>query len=141
MSVRNKTRKHKKQSIIINKQKIITFNNDYNKKCSIKIELILSYTGIKSDDLIKNLGYSNNELHKHLESMFVQGMEHDNYGKWYISRIKSINDFFVNGIYSGIKINGLVNLYPKWSQIRRPIANKSNVYKGCLNGYSKMQRT
>lgn len=67
----------------------------------------------KSKNTIDELGYSAEELKSHIESLFKEGMNWDNHGKWHIDHIKPVSKFDKN---SSIKeVNALENLQPLWA--------------------------
>lgn len=60
------------------------------------------------------LKYSPEELKKHLENSFKQGMSWNNRSEWHIDHIKSIYQFVHEGITEVNIINALTNLQPLW---------------------------
>ncbi len=80
----------------------------------------------------KVLPYSVNDLEKHLESHFKDGMSWDNYGKWEIDHI--VPDSWFN--YTSVTDEGflkswsLENLQPMW---KKENLLKSNKYSGTYN--------
>jgi hypothetical protein len=70
------------------------------------------------------LGYTIDELKKHLEALFKKGMSWDNYGKWHIDHIIPINFFQFNDV-GNTEFRmcwRLENLQPLWA--------KENLSKG-----------
>lgn len=66
----------------------------------------------KDAETIKLLGYSAIELKEHIESLFLDGMSWDNYGKWHIDHIKMLSTFDKDTPID--VINALSNLRPLW---------------------------
>tara|TARA_X000000368_G_scaffold329442_1_gene266495 strand:- start:423 stop:1031 length:609 start_codon:yes stop_codon:yes gene_type:complete len=66
----------------------------------------------KTDRTSTLLGYSKTELKEHIESLFIDGMNWDNYGEWHIDHIRPISSFDI-GTDPKI-INSLDNLQPLW---------------------------
>lgn len=62
------------------------------------------------------VGYGYEELKKHLESLFKDGMSWDNYGQrgWHVDHIKPISAFLREGVSDPRIINALSNLQPMW---------------------------
>lgn len=69
-----------------------------------------------------DLYYTRDELIKHLESLFKDGMSWDNYGEWHIDHIKPISAFIKEGNLNHNEVNALDNLQPLWA--------KDNLSKG-----------
>lgn len=80
------------------------------------------YQVLKENNVNKNghyfevLGYSQEELIKHLEKQFIDGMTWDNYGKWHVDHIRPITSFDIKeiGDEEFLKCWGLDNLQPLW---------------------------
>lgn len=80
------------------------------------------YQVLKENNVNKNghyfevLGYSQEELIKHLEKQFINGMTWDNYGKWHVDHIRPITSFDIKeiGDEEFLKCWGLDNLQPLW---------------------------
>ena len=80
------------------------------------------YQVLKENNVNKNghyfdvLGYSQEELIKHLEKQFIDGMTWDNYGKWHVDHIRPITSFDIIeiGDEEFLKCWGLGNLQPLW---------------------------
>lgn len=66
----------------------------------------------KESETIKLLGYSSIELKKHIESLFIEDMSWENYGKWHINHIKMVSEFNKETPVS--VVNSLDNLRPLW---------------------------
>lgn len=66
------------------------------------------------------LGYTPLELKKHLEYLFKDGMNWENYGEWHVDHIKPICKFDNSELPS--VVNALENLQPLWA--------KDNLIKG-----------
>jgi len=66
----------------------------------------------------KYVGYTANELKKHLEYQFKEGMSWDNYGKWHIDHIRPKSSFnFSDPTDESFKLCwSLNNLQPLWAE-------------------------
>tara|TARA_R110000796_G_scaffold42933_1_gene105711 strand:- start:146 stop:895 length:750 start_codon:yes stop_codon:yes gene_type:complete len=62
----------------------------------------------------KELGYSANDLKKHLEKKFTNGMSWENHGEWHIDHIKPVSKFSKKSKVS--EVNALNNLQPLWAK-------------------------
>jgi len=68
----------------------------------------------KESDTIKLLGYSALQLKEHIEYLFLEGMNWENYGEWHIDHIKMVSSFEPNTpMYI---VNSLGNLRPLWAK-------------------------
>jgi hypothetical protein len=65
----------------------------------------------------KNLGYSVDELHKHLERQFTKGMSWQNMGEWHIDHIIPVSAFCFESEHDPAfkQCMGLPNLRPIWA--------------------------
>lgn len=80
------------------------------------------YTVLKESNIIKTnhyfdmLGYSEEDLKKHLENLFTNGMTWENYGKWHVDHIKPISSFVFESVDDAEfkKCWSLNNLQPLW---------------------------
>jgi len=80
------------------------------------IEMVLIRTGEKKIKRAHDItGYSANELRKHIESQFQEGMSWNNRREWHIDHIKPIAQFLKEGIIDPSIINALSNLQPLWA--------------------------
>lgn len=83
-----------------------------------------------NQSFIETFGYHQDDLKKHLESKFNNGMNWDNYGinGWHIDHIKPVSWFDFTDIESAIKeCWALNNLQPMWGQLN---SMKGNRYEG-----------
>lgn len=80
----------------------------------------------KTESTIDMLGYSSDELKKHLESLFEDGMSWDNYGEWHIDHIIPVAYFDPDTEVS--IVNSLDNLQPLWAEEN---LSKGKKYKDC----------
>jgi len=100
-----------------NKQRNENFYIKLNHKmgASIRKALKSNKNGRHWESLV---GYTLEDLKKHLESQFQEGMTWENYGKWHIDHIIPISLFNINGIKSkGFKkCWSLENLRPLWAK-------------------------
>ncbi len=76
----------------------------------------------KTGSAVKDLGCSIEELKKHLESKFTEGMSWDNYGEWHIDHIKPLSSFNLENREELLKACNYNNLQPLWA--------KDNLSKG-----------
>jgi hypothetical protein len=86
------------------------------------------------------LGYSLDDLIKHLENQFTNGMSWDNYGEWHVDHIIGMSNFTFTSIndYEFKKCWELDNLRPMWSTTREV---DGVLYEGNLNKGSKLPDT
>lgn len=69
----------------------------------------------KREDAERENGYTCNELRKHIESQFKEGMSWNNRSEWHIDHIKPISLFLKDGETDPKVINALSNLQPLWA--------------------------
>lgn len=71
----------------------------------------------KSDSWSKLVNYNLDDLRKHLESLFQEGMTWDNYGEWHIDHIIPISSFNItsDSCEDFKKCWELSNLQPLWA--------------------------
>ena len=69
----------------------------------------------KKESTYDTLGYKPEELIKHIQLQFQEGMSWDNYGEWHIDHIIPIIEFIKNGVTDPKIINSLENLQPLWA--------------------------
>jgi len=67
----------------------------------------------KEKTTIEMLGYSAEDLKKHIESLFLEGMSWENWGEWQIDHIKPISSF--DKTTDTKIVNNLNNLQPLWA--------------------------
>lgn len=104
-------------------------HNNYSYKLSCYTRTAI-YTSLKESNVVKYsstfdlLGYSLDDLIKHLENLFTDGMTWDNYGEWHVDHIKPISSFnFDSEDCAEFKqCWSLDNLQPLWA--------KDNLSKG-----------
>ena len=70
----------------------------------------------KSGSAVSDLGCSIDELKKHLESKFTEGMSWDNYGKWHIDHIKPLASFDLSDREQFLRACHYSNLQPLWAK-------------------------
>jgi len=68
------------------------------------------------------LGYTQQEFMRHIESLWVDGMSWSNRSEWHIDHIKPLSQFIKEGVTDPKIINALSNLQPLWA--------KDNLSKG-----------
>jgi hypothetical protein len=104
------------------------YKNDINERVRLNLRSRVK-KALKSDDAKKNnklydlLGCSILELKRHLESLFIEGMSWDNYGKWHIDHIIPCASFDLTIIDNQKKCFHYTNLQPLWAF--------DNLSKGC----------
>lgn len=76
----------------------------------------------KSSTTIKMLGYSADDLKSHLENLFKEGMDWNNYGDWHIDHKKPVSLFSKDTDVS--VVNALDNLQPLWAYENLSKSNK-----------------
>jgi hypothetical protein len=73
----------------------------------------------KADLTINMLGYSANDLKTHMESLFQEGMNWNNWGEWHIHHIKFVSEFPIDT--PQCVVNALNNLIPLWKEDHKKI--------------------
>lgn len=88
----------------------------------------------KSEHTDELLGYSSNELKKHLESLFTPEMSWNNYGEWHVDHIIPVSQFNPDTPVS--VVCSLNNLQPLWATTREieNVVYEGNLNKGNKNG-------
>lgn len=81
---------------------------------SILNNALKRFGGKKESETIKLLGYSALQLKEHIESLFLEGMNWENYGEWHIDHIKMVSSFDINTPMC--IVNSLENLRPLWAK-------------------------
>lgn len=61
----------------------------------------------------RKLGYTTDELRSHIESLFLEGMNWENWGAWHIDHIRPVSSFPSGTPLT--EINALSNLRPLWA--------------------------
>lgn len=69
----------------------------------------------RTDRTSAMLGYTKEELSAHIESLFLDGMNWENWGTWHIDHIRPISSFLKSGVSDPKEINALRNLRPLWA--------------------------
>ena len=90
---------------------------------SIRQSLKNNKTGRHWEDLV---GFKLSDLREHLQSLFVKGMNWDNYGAWHIDHILPVSSFSFSSIeHPGFKkCWRLKNLQPLWAAVNIGKHNK-----------------
>lgn len=70
----------------------------------------------KVGSAIEDLGCSIEELKKHLESQFQEGMNWGNYGEWHIDHIEALANFDLTNYSELRKACNYSNLQPLWAE-------------------------
>jgi hypothetical protein len=138
----------KKEYVVINKEKLYeyqinyriknpNYNSDYQKKRrseDINYRLIGNLRA-RITNIIKNktkntlncLGLPVNEFKLYIESLFVEGMNWDNYGKWHIDHIIPLSSVKIEEeIY---QLCHYTNLQPLWADDNLKKSNKILIKK------------
>lgn len=68
------------------------------------------------------LGYTQGQFKRHIESLWLDGMSWDNRSEWHVDHIKPLSLFIKEGVTDLKIINALDNLQPLWA--------KDNIAKG-----------
>lgn len=77
---------------------------------------VLNLTGkTKRTKTELELGYTKEELRRHIEKNFSDGMSWENHGSWHIDHIVPISEMVSLGVECPKKINALSNLIPVWA--------------------------
>lgn len=77
--------------------------------------MVKGYGVSKTGSTCELLGYTRIELISHIESLFSDGMNWDNYGDWHIDHIKPVSKLISEGIKDPSVVNALENLQPLWA--------------------------
>jgi metal-dependent amidase/aminoacylase/carboxypeptidase family protein len=75
--------------------------------------------GDKAKQTVKLIGCPIEELKRHLESKFLDGMSWDNYGEWHIDHIKPCSKFDLTKETQQLKCFNYKNLQPLWAKQNR----------------------
>lgn len=124
--------KKNKERILVRNKKWIEENKDYFKRInsentkkwlkknphivvwrSILYRTIYKFEIEKESKTIELLGYSANDLKKHIESQFTEGMSWDNWGEWHIDHKYPLSLFDKDTPIN--IVNSLENLKPLWA--------------------------
>ena len=135
MKIKTLEYREKNRKLLCEKQKIYQLNNrakrnEYHRKRYHKSKMVRVghfISGRIYKDLRKRkdgqsweklVGYTIEDLFKHLESQFVEGMSWDNYGKWHIDHIKPMSSFHYESPFDDEfkQCWSLKNLQPLWAE-------------------------
>jgi predicted DNA binding CopG/RHH family protein len=120
-----------KRYLIKNREKINKYNRDYKReKQSLNVRLIANcrsriWKALKGvNKSIHTISFSLigcdiEELKKHLEQQFKDGMNWNNYGKWHIDHIKPCLSFNLLDQKQILKCFNYKNLQPLWAKENR----------------------
>jgi uncharacterized protein (DUF2132 family) len=86
--------------------------------------VIRRFGGKKELSTYETLGYSAEQLKKHLENLFTEGMSWENWGEWHIDHKIPISCFNKNE--DPKVVNSLDNLQPLWAVENIKKSNKIN---------------
>jgi hypothetical protein len=70
------------------------------------------------------LGYTRDDLRRHMEALFTDGMSWENHGEWEIDHIKPVKAFWDEGVTDPKIVNALSNLQPLWKSDNRKKSSK-----------------
>jgi len=101
----------------------------YKLKSNLRARLYMALKrnkATKRSQTMKYVGCSVYELKKHLESLFLEGMNWDNYGEWHIDHIYPISMIDLTVEDNIYKVMNYINLQPLWA---RDNIIKSNTIK------------
>lgn len=137
---KKKLRKQYKEWSNKNKDKIKEYNKNQIERRKIEPQLRLQhsfsalvYYSLKTHGSSKNgysweiiVNYTIQDLMKHLEQQFIEGMTWDNYGKWHVDHIipQSVFNFTSYEDNEFQECWALTNLQPLWSQDNLIKSNK-----------------
>jgi len=77
---------------------------------------VLALTGARKNTKTESIiGYSRQDLIKHIESLFEDGMTWNNHGEWHIDHRTSVSELVDLGVKDPAVINSLNNLQPLWA--------------------------
>jgi len=111
---------HRKETIERNKQYSINkrkVNIHHRLSCYLRTRIYQALKGKgKSANTIQLVGCSVERLKFHLESMFQQGMNWDNYGKWHIDHIEPCANFDLSIPEEQTACFHYTNLQPLWAK-------------------------
>lgn len=119
--IKQYTKNRNKEKTKIRKQRYHSKKKDdpcYRLNCSVRSHIFYATKQAKNNTKWINIvGYSVQELRIHLESLFVDGMSWDNYGKWHIDHIRPVASFDFSGDPFGTAKEcwQLDNLQPLWA--------------------------
>jgi hypothetical protein len=142
---RERTREYARVYRNVNKELVCTYYKKYDKKrrsdpsfrasSNISRQIRKALCGEKLYSWEKIVGYSQQDLRKHLESQFDVYMSWDNYGAyWHIDHIQPQSDFSLNDIEQLKACWALANLRPLEAKYN---IRKSNSLEVSLNNFIK----
>lgn len=103
--------------------------NDINHKIACNLRSRLYQALMKNQKVgsaVDDLGCSIEELKKHLENQFQEGMTWDNYGKWHIDHIKPLANYDLTNRIIFLELCSYKNLQPLWLKDNLSKSNKEN---------------
>jgi len=112
-----------------NKEKASIYGKRYRDKyphvkaCRNVLRSCINRMGlVKESSTFELLKYTPEDFKNHIESLFIDGMSWDNYGKWHVDHITPISKFDKNTPLH--IINSLDNLQPLWAYDNLSKSNK-----------------
>jgi len=135
---RSKSDKYKKYSKEYNKKNKDKANErakrrrsndiDYKVRCNLRHRVSQAVkNNQKKGSTLRLLGCSITEFKKHLESMFTEGMNWDNYGKWHIDHIIPCSIFDLKNIEAQKICFNYKNSQPMWEIDNKTKLNKIDI--------------
>lgn len=118
-------RYRKKNRKLINLKKKISFKNNYKNNLRFKMECLLRARlgslirlgyAAKKESIIKLIGCNVEELIKHIERQFKDGMSWKNHGEWHIDHIIPCSFFDLTKLSEQRKCFNFKNLQPLWKE-------------------------
>lgn len=116
-----------------NKDKILDYyKNNINARISLnlrnRVKSALKNKNVrKTNKTLELVGCTVDELKKHLESTFQDGMTWDNYGKWHIDHIRPCSSFDLTKIEEQKECFNYQNLQALWAEDNLRKSNKYGV--------------
>lgn len=116
----NKKRIRARERIYVKNRLIddINFKLITNLRSRIRDAVKMAKCNIKAGSAIKDLGCNIDELKKHIESKFVNGMSWDNYGYygWHLDHIKPLSSFNLTDRQQFLEASHYTNIQPLWAK-------------------------
>lgn len=124
-------KQHNTKRIRINRKKYLSIpKNNITARFRILCRVYLKKKGFNGG--FRHLGYSGEELHRHLESQFTDGMSWDNMSDWHIDHIRPVASFnyTTTECEDFKKCWALSNLQPLWAEDNM---SKGDKWDGVIN--------
>lgn len=140
---KEKWKKNNKELMLIYERNKRKTDKNFQLKKNMRNRLWWSFKKFDTNSSIKYLDYTINDLKKHLESKFTNGMTWKNYGKngWEIDHIIPIRFFNINGDHKSEAFKAcwaLSNLQPLWKTTKIAISyGENDAYIGNIDKNSQ----